>query len=319
MLYCFRHFSWAGSFGKCSFPGTDRRSSHGTAAAPRWWKTPCSDRGPSPSHPLSAGNRASSRASRRGMRWPRNAASASSPEPMITSRSSMSGQQVRAHRRTACTAPASDSRTKPPTPGRTNTCPAACALGSMCASEKPRKCRSADSSGIDGLRDRRRAGIFAQEDLVPIDAEVGHDAQLAAGRNEFQSAPRWSSAYLPACPYPAFTVFHLPAASCICSAGIVRPPLLSCDAARKVLPSGQSTQPCSSSAARPDGGGIPKSSSRVCVLRHAQFGAREPSGYRRSVFSKQRQHVAALVVIARDWDRSGASRRTDGTPGTAAI
>ena len=49
------------------------------------------------------------------------------------------------------------------------------------------------------------------------------------------------------------TVFQRPAASCICRYGIISPPLTSCDAARNVLPSGQSTQPFSSKTARPAG------------------------------------------------------------------
>ena len=124
---------------------TDTGSSRGTAAARRSWKTRCSDRDPWPSRRPSAGSRASSPAAAAAARRVETAAQISSPEPMITRRSSTSRQQF-AH---VAVARVEAGRRIPEGGGRNavvEECIGLFALAGRCAiRENPRKCRSADS------------------------------------------------------------------------------------------------------------------------------------------------------------------------------
>ena len=123
----------------------------------------------------------------------------------------------------------------------------------------------------------RRRGHFAEEDLIPIDAEIGHDAQLAAGAMETARGTAIVLGLPAGMPISRLTVTHWPWASCICRYGITSPSLNSWEAPRKVLPSGQSTQPLSSSTALAGGRGARKVQVDRVQFGHAQFGALELS------------------------------------------
>ena len=104
----------------------------------------------------------------------------------------------------------------------------------------------------NGLHASVRSAL-AQEDLIPINAQIGDDPDLAAARKETRPGPRSSSAFRPACPYPDSRFSRRRAASCTWRYGITKPAFDSCAALRKVLPSGQSTHPFSTRIALPDG------------------------------------------------------------------
>ena len=110
----------------------------------------------------------------------------------------------------------------------------------------------------------RLGRLRTEKDLIPVNAHVGPDPDLAAGGKKLQidrDGSRLSRRHT------HIRVYDFPLPGRVLHLEIRRPSpcALSCDAARNVLPSAQSTQPCSSRVAFPDGAASPKSNSRVCI------------------------------------------------------